>query len=219
VPKLIDSQALGILNSSLGLTGAGSGETELLDGTVDQSLDVNEIVRRGRTPAGSEGIFRVALKNIHGSGNVVSTAWSPYDVQTVGVIAPFPNPIPPSLDMWLLKASIQRTGGSGGLNIAALFVAQIQQGIGRDSVAAAFVSTAVLTVALWEGVATASTTFGVDADGNNPLVNIGMRIPRKGAIISPVVTFTSSSGAAADYECVLIVGLFPVALGQDACAF
>lgn len=216
MPKIIDSQALGIVNKSLGLTGRGAAETELLDGTVDQVLDVGPIARRGGTLAGTEGVFRVVLRNIHAGAGDVSTSWQPYSSAAVGTFAPFPTPMPDNLDVWLLGASVQIVSGAGSLEHAALRLTNVQLGVGIDSAAAAIASTSVMTLAYWNtSLGFLSPSFAA-TQSRLPYKALNIRIPRKGAVASPFVVFGSQSSGVNSIDAVLLVGVFPVALGQDA---
>ena len=213
--KIIDSQALGDLNKSLGLTGKGAGETELLDGTVEQVIDIGATARRGGTLAGTQGIFRCVMRNIHAAAGDVFSSWQPYAAADPGIIAPFPSPLPDTFDFWLLGASIERISGSGVLNGAVLRLTNVQQGFGIDSAAAAVVSTAVFHIAFWDSlVGTIDPPFGL-TEGGQPYVNINMRIPRKGAIASPFLSWGTDSDNTATYDLLLLCGVFPVGLGQD----
>jgi len=215
--KEIDSQALGPLNKILGLAGAGAPLTELVDGEVLQSIDVGPVVRRGGTLAGTEGVFRIVLRTVHTAGEVRAVSWQPYQPGTTGIIAPYPHPVPDGFDFWLLTAHTSRVSGSGNLTRAALRITNIQQGFGIDSNGAAVVSTEVLTIAFWDALlgGTLGNSFGVNNLDDNPMKHIGLRIPRKGAVASPFVTFSCESSATVTIDCMMVCALLPSALGQD----
>lgn len=203
------------MNKALGIAGSGDSQTELLDGTVDQVLDVGQIARRGGTLAGTEGIFRCILRNVHAGAGDIFSSWQPYLPGETGLIAPYPTPVPDDLDVWLLGASVESVSGGGSLVGAALRLTQIQQGFGIDDSAAAVVSNSVFTVAWW------NTHIGILAppfmatQSLQPFKPINLRIPRKGAIASPFLSFGSQSDGINTFDCVMMMGLFPVALGQD----
>lgn len=213
--KVLSSESLSPMNKTLGLGGAGDAQTELLDGTVDQVIAINEIARRGRTLAGTEGIFRIALRNIHAGAGDVSTSFQPYEAALAGVIAPFPSPIPAGLDFWLIGASIE-TDATNSFDSAVIRLTNVQQGFGIDSAGVAVVSVAVFTLTNWTGVSSAiAPPYGISSGTQLPYKKINMRIPRKGAIASPFIVCSTQALGAAEYDFVLMCGLFPSALGQD----
>ncbi len=212
--KKIDSQALGVLNKSLGLTGAGSPVTELTDGIVDQTVDVVPAVRRGLTLAGSGGIFTATLRNIHvGATSELSQAF-PYEVVPADVRAPYPTPMPAQFDIWLLSATLRQTAGgstlSGGLLI---LYPTAQMGWGEDSAGAPVVADALMPVAFWDTVrGTGTVSIGITGGGGVAYNAINTRLPR-----SPLLQlqFRTSSSANTTFHCDMVLGVFPVALGQD----
>lgn len=211
--KQIDSDALGIINKALGLEGAGSPITELADGVVDQVLSINEISRRGRTLAGNEGIFTGLLQNAHaGSGTLTSSVF-PYAV-AVGAIDPYPSPMPTQFDIWLLSVALRRVAGAAGLNDALVVINYTgrQQGFGVDAAAAAVVSLGSMAVAHFDAL----TTAGVHTAGIDPikglLIKTGIRLPRD---LGLSINFVSISAGVATFVLDLVLGVFPVSLGQD----
>ena len=211
--KKIDSQALGILNKSLGLTGAGSPLTELTDGVVDQVVSVNEIVRRGRTQAATGGLYTGVLRCDHTDAETISASIRPYNIPT-GAIAPWPVPVPPEFDIWLLGATCLRPSGGGGLT-ARLTLDWPIQGFGIDDSGAAVVVADPFTLAHWNAALAISGVFGMLAAGGGSGQSykpLKMRLPR-----SPLtqLTFASISTVTNITDCQLMLGIFPVALGQD----
>lgn len=209
--KKIDSDALDILTKALGLTGRGAPITELLDSTVDQTLDVVPIVRRGRTLAGTQGLFTGIIRNIHAAANSIETGINPYTFGATGLISPYPNPVPPQFDIWLLGAILTRVSGSG--TIRAILDAQYNtQGFGIDSAGAAVVATNTMVLAHWDAFVSEGIVFGVTAGGELAYMPINLRLPFTG---SPGLALRSTSSAAITIDCQILMGLFPVALGQD----
>ena len=213
--KKIDSQALGALNKALGIAGAGAGETELLDGVVDQVLDVSTIIRRGRTLAGTEGIFRVVLRNQHLDIQTLATSWQPYESATIGLVAPFPSPMPAGLDVWLLGATIARAAGAGDLDDCNLALTNVQLGFAQNDLGAAITPTTVYTLAFWNSLNTTGGTPFALTQTRLPYKTLNIRIPRKGAIASPFLVFESTSLSTIHVDCILLIGVFPSGLGQD----
>jgi len=210
--KKIDSDALGILTKALGLTGAGSPITELTDGVVDQALDVVPIIRRGRTQEPSSGIYTAIMQNIHAVADTETTQVDPYNVGT-GVIPPYPDPLPPQFDLWLLSATVRRQSGAATVQ-ASLHIqyGTRQQGWGVDDAGVAVVGSAPVPVGYWDALVSTQTTFALLNGANGPNQNIMRRIPRAPNL---TIEFTTVASAAATFNCELVLGVFPVSLGQD----
>ena len=206
--KKIDSDALGTLQKSLGLSGAGSPITELADGIVDQALDVVPVIRRGRTQAATEGLYVAELINVHAAADSRTATLVPFQPTTTA-IAPYPSPMDSRFDVWLLSASLQQTAGAGTLS-AALFMNSPAGVMGLSTTGAAGI--AGHTLAFWDATATENITFGLLNGANGPLAKLGFRLPRG---ITTQLVFASTSSEAATFACFLIMGVFPVALGQD----
>jgi len=216
VARRITSQSLGLVNKALGLAGtSGPGDTELMDGTVEQVLDVGPIVRRSRTPAGTGGIFRVTLRNLHSGATTVSNSWQPYESALTGLVAPYQSPMPDTFDVWLLGASLSIASGVGNISNSVLLLTNVQLGFAADSAAAAITPTTTFTLAFWNFIIeTGTQSFGVTQSAA-PYKPFSMRIPRKGAIASPFLVFESVSAGDVEADIMLLMGVFPVALGQD----
>lgn len=212
-PKKIDSDALGVLNKSLGLSGAGSPMTELTDGIVDQVLSINEVARRGRTQAATQGIYTGLFENVHSAADTERSSVNIYDIG-LGVIAPWPDPMPVQFDIWLLSATCSRLSGTGTVNASlGIIYGAAQQGWGRTDTGVGVVASPEHVVALWDSVIVVETfTFLRLEDVGGLSAQPGIRLPR-----SPdtVLTFASASSAISTYRCQLVLGVFPASLGQD----
>lgn len=212
--KAVDSDALGLINKALGLTGSGSAVTELTDGVVDQVLDVAPVVRRGRTQAGTGGLYSAVMRNSHAVADVQVTTANIYALTSgVGRFAPWPDPMPPQFDIWLLYASARITAG-GGTFLAQLGMdlALSQQGWGLDEAGDAVAQTGRIVFTNWEGSIVNSPRVTGVIRGGSTLANIGVRLPRSP---STRLVFTSTSDQLATFICDLVLGVFPVTLGQD----
>jgi len=212
--KKVDSDALGVLNQALGLTGAGSPITELTDGIVDQTLDVVPVVRRGRTQARTDGLYTAVFRNVHSGASSLSSEINPYEVTPAIAIAPYPTPMPRQFDIWLLSATLRRATGTGTL-AAALYIrySAIQQGWGIDDGNAAVALLSIVPFAFWSTVFnTGGTVIGTDGLGGQLNSVQGMRLPRDPNL---ALVFESMSSAASNFTCDLVLGVFPVSLGQD----
>jgi len=209
--KEVDSDALGVVSRALGLSGIGAPLTEFLDGSVHQTLDVTSLARRGRTQAGTGGIYRGVLTNIHSAANTVVSSINPYAVGTTAVIAPYPDPMPAGFDVWLLGAALRQTSGTGTL-AGVLSVSQPSaQGWGITSAGAAQVVNLETPVAFWDALSTVFIEFGI-LNELGVYKKLGMRLASHA---DTALIFRSTSSAAANFEVQVITGVFPVALGQD----
>lgn len=216
--KRLDSQALGDLNKALGLTGAGATITELTDGVVDQSLTINEIARRGRTQGGTEGLYTAVMRATHvGAGNVTVTV-DPYNVGD-SAFPPYPPIMPRGFDVWLLQASVREHSGGPSTIGATLSVdfSNDQQGWGEDNGGSRITSSQAHRLGLWDALVNVGTEFATLAGTEQPSIYPKLRIPRgsrPGASTNALV-FLSEASAAVNFDCQLLLGVFPSALGQD----
>jgi len=207
--KRVDSAALSEVDRALGITGQSSGITEFADKDLTQVYDVARSVRRGRTIAGGTGIFTAQLTHVHTGAGDLFVSVNPYDV-AVGAIAPYPTPMPRQFDIWLLGASVEQQSGSGTF-VGLLQASQPFQGFGVNDSGVAVVRNQALSLALWDSVVTVSDEVGLTEAGQ-PWVPIRMRLAR-----SPVteIIFRSTASAVATFHCQILLGVFPVGLGQD----
>ena len=214
--KKIDSDALNVLTKALGLTGRGAPVTELTDGLVEQTLDVVPVIRRGRTLAGSQGIFTAVFNNEHTDAETIANSIDPYKVPAAVAIAPYPAPaMPQQFDVWLLAAHMIRVSGSS--TIRAMLQYQYPptaQGWGVTDSGVAVVANPPVTLAYWDSAITiGTTTFGALALAEQALAQIHpIRLPR--AVDGPII-FTSVSTLTTVMQCQVVLGVFPIALGQD----
>ena len=221
MPKVVKGDALGVVNKSLGLAGTGAPITEFNDGQLDQVIDVAPLIRRGRTIAGSTGIFRMVFENAHAGSGSLNSGWIPYETGTVGAIPPFPSDIKRGDEVWLLWAGCRQTAGSGAVAIeAAIFFGAVQQGFGIDDAGAAVVSVTAPIIARWNDVDAVSGQLLLrDATTGLFVQKLGIRVPPKGDIAvaggEMTVTFDTTTDGVGTYELMLYVGVFPVGLGQD----
>jgi len=213
VVQKIDSAALAGMNDAIGIVGPGSQVTELMDGTVEQVIEVGQVVRRSLTPANTTGIFSGALTTIHaGAGDLLAFV-SPYDVDPANTFAPWPTPVPRNFDVWLIGASVRRMSGSGTFT-GRLDIGTNTAGFAEDNTGAP-ASFAALVVAVWDSIALlGGLNLGVSPDGH-VYQRINLRIPRE-SLGTDFIGFVSTASALSTYTCALQIGLFPSSLGQDA---
>lgn len=210
--KLIDSDALGELNRALGLTGAGSQVTELMDGVVDQVMAINDVARRGRTLGPTSGFFTPTMRNVHTAADTEVTTVDPYNVGATGAVAPYPAVMPLQFDVWLIGASVRQVSGSGTLN-ATLSISQgtRQAGWGLDDSGSQILVSQPIRLAYWNTLVSVQTGFATLQGSNGPHLNRLLRLNRFGCDL----IFTTVSSATATFDCQLILGVFPAGLGQD----
>jgi len=213
--KKIDSDALGELTRALGLTGSGSAITELMDGVVDQTLDVGPIVRRSRTQANTSGIYLGILQNVHTDAEQLTTAINPYNVGATAAIPPWPDPMPLQFDIWLLSVNARRVSGSGTiLGVLHLQMPSETQGFGIDDSGVAVTESPPLAIVSYDSLVALNTAFLVQ-EGGHPYVRPGIRIPRGTGVGNSSLEWTTTSSLTSTYQCLMMFGVFPITLGQD----
>ena len=211
--KSIDSQALELVNRALGLTGAGAPLTEFLDGFVDQTLDIGALVRRGRTLAKSTGVFFGLLRNIHGAADTQTSSFPPYTGGTGGIV-PYPSPMPLGFDIWVLAAFVRQLSGSGTFTGALMIDPNTTiLGWGVDQAGLAVNAIARMPLVFWDSLVTQTDEFALMEDGQ-PWAKIGIRLFRLNRNDVRLL-FSSTSSAIATFDCFIMMGVFPVGLGQD----
>lgn len=212
--KLIDSQALGLVTKALGLSGSGSQQTELADGVVDQALDMIPLIRRGNCLARTEGVFMFRIRNVHTDAESISTAFNPYILPATGLHAPFPSPIPSQFDLWLLHANVRQIAGGGTISatLGANFPAHMMAFSIHDGAGAVTPAVTSHMFAFWDALITEGVVFATLAGSEQPTAMLGIRLPRDRLT---QLVFSTTSSLTTQFDLHLMVGLFPVALGQD----
>jgi len=212
--KRFNTDALQEVDRSLGITGQkGAEETELQDGIVDQVLVTNDLIRRGRTLGISEGIFEGVIHHTHTEAETLVTPIAPYAVGTALAVPPYPALVPRGFDVWILKATVVQISGSGTFQ-GALFTNYDAAALGWsiNDLLAADPSSLHTVVVNWNGLDTDTFVYGT-LDGVVPSFR-PFRLLR-GTSPGSTITFSSTTSAAATFECQLLTGLFPTGLGQD----
>lgn len=216
----IDSGALVDITRSLGVSGRGESVSVLQDGEVFQVLSINQLARRGRTLAGSQGFFSPVMRHVHAAAGQIQSSVNPYNVG-VGTIAPWTSPISDDFDVWLIGATIRTHTGGLTFDSAALAL-DFQggnQGWGQDDSGVAVVSSAAKPVALWDSTfsVVGFQVMGLQENGA-PYAAIGIRIPRGPGGAATILTFATDTSGGPDtlsIDLQLFMGLFPTSLGQD----
>lgn len=213
--KQIDSSALGSVQRALGLTGAGAPDSVLHDGDVYQVLDVGPLARRGRTQLATGGIYAAVLQNVHGGATDEQSEINPYS-PGVNAVPPYPAEVGPQFDVWLLGATLTINSGAGGLTRAMLFLGlgATSIGWGVNSVPAPVAPAPQLGLCYWDALVVQGgvQTVGIQENGD-PFARFGLRLPRT---LDTKLLFGSTSAAAVTFDCQILLGVFPVGLGQDA---
>lgn len=216
--KRMNSEALVSANRALGLTGAGSLQTELHDGEVYQTVDANVFARRGLTPAGSEGIFAGVLRNIHAGAGTLTSILHPYDADaaTAGVaIPPYRAPMPPGFDLWLLTiAAVEASGTGTPTGQLRLDYGLPRLGFGIEDDDSAVLVTPDFPIIAYDSLATFGGKVIFIQESGSPHWSFGpMRIPRSAAAR---FLWGTTATDVATYDLLLTMGVFPTSLGQDA---
>ncbi len=211
--KFLTSDALTEVDRALGLSGPGTPQPTFADGELVQTLDVSALVRRGRTLAGTTGLFHCGMRNIHAAADSQS---STIDVYNTGVginVDPYPNPVPHEFDVWLIGCGLRRISGTGTVTASFGFDWASGLGFAINQAGAFFTPSGNIPLVFWDTVVTAINVIGQSDDGTvfRPL---GIRVPRTMGGATELI-FISTASAIATYDCNIIVGLFPVGLGQD----
>lgn len=212
----IDSGALRLINRILGIKGVGSAQTELIDGDVSQVIDIVPVVRRSKTLAGSTGWFYACMRNAHGAGaSDLETRVNPYTT-VAGRIPPWPpRPFPVGLDIWILGACLEGIAGTVGNMTDAILLINPGGGAqawGEDDGGTNIIDGDILIpLARWDDLASVGgTDVGITEDGR-VFAYIGQRLRPFDSVLS----FRSTASNAVTVQCNLLLGLFPVGLGQD----
>ena len=212
--KHLDAGSLDLLKDSLGEGRGGSLFTELDDGNLQLTFDTNAIARRSRAPGSRGGIFYGILRNVHTDAETLQTTVNPFTVKT-GAIAPYPSLADEDFDsslfdMWVLQAAVRQISGSGDMT-AALFATYPSrtQGWGVDDSGVAVVNALQMGLAFWDNIVTQSAVIGLQGAAF-PLASPQFRLPAESTL-----AFSSTSTLTSSYDCQVLLGIFPIALGQD----
>lgn len=213
--RLLKSSALSILNKAIGLAGGSgiSGETKLDDENLSQILNTNEIIRRSRSLAGSGGISFGSLQVASGAGATTETAT--LDPYNAGVTAtpPWPAPVPDLFDVWMIGASVFFVSGTAAnFNDGLLFTTYGagSQGLSVDEAGLTIGGVSgSIPLGNWINIEVGSFDAG-ERDGGGMFLSLDRRLRR-----GETINFRVDASNAVVCQCNVILGLFPVALGQD----
>ncbi len=210
----------GILGPIQQLIGSPAlGGVVLDDDSVTQTLPVvPDIARRGAAQGSTGGWFLGILENVHSAGDNEDSNINPYEAGLNAAGSAWPPTVPPGFDVWVLGVSGHRSVGTGGLTMAMMGYNAANNGPafgwGKDDAGAA-VAPVTPTIFLARFDALEEGAAGLVQD---PMITeqgltfqpIRMRLPRAGTL-----SFFTTSAAAAEFQAMFLMGLFPAALGQD----
>jgi len=189
--------------------------TVLDDDSVSLTMPiVPHIARRSLVGKPNGGWFEGVLENVHSGADDEQSSINPY-AAGLDAVPPYPMAINDNFDIWLIAVMGRRSSGAGGLTGAIMTIdpPTHSQGWGRDDVGAPVVGSPPMRVAFFDGVE--ETVAGITP---SPMITeqglllqpINLRIPH-----DALLTFHSTSAAAAEFQAIFLVGLFPAGLGQD----
>lgn len=215
----IINAALGPIQTLIGGSQGGAAFTELDDQGVTQTLPiVPDIARRGLSQGSTGGWFLGILENVHALGDGEQSSIDPYNPGDDSAGGAYPASVPPQLEVWLCGISGFRSVGNGGLTMAMMGYNPSNNGPafgwGRDDQGASVAPVTPNTIfARFDDLSTEVTQITqppMITERGDTFVRVNMRLPRAG-----VLNFFSESAAAAEFQAVFLLGLFPIALGQD----
>ena len=177
---------------------------------------VPDIARRSLSSLPTGGWFQGILENVHSAADDEFSSIDPY-AAGVDAVAPYPASISDDFDVWLAGVGGARSSGAGGLTGALLGINPVnhQQGWGRDDAGAPVTGSPMFRIAFFDGLETAavSSQDPFKTPQGEVWVPVGLRIAR-----GATLTFQSTSAAAAEFQAIFLIGLFPAGLGQDVVA-
>ena len=212
---IITSGLLKILQQLIGAPAAAWGPVVLDDDSVAQTLPIiPEIARRGLAPGTIGGWGFSVMENVHAGAGFEFSTIDPYQ-PGVAAVGGYPEAVQEGFDVWLLGATGLRSSGAGGLTVAsvALNLVGTQQMWGVDDADAQVVADPLMVLGRFDGLETTlsgGSVYMIDESGN-PYISMNLRIPRSGVALQ----FHTEAAAAAEFQLVLLMGLFPASLGQD----
>lgn len=213
--KLIQSDALVLVNRLLGLAGGLMQEpTNLDESTLSQVIDIGAILRRARCGGALTGWFHGVMQNVHAVADDQDSSVLPYDA---GAAIPgqsaYPSPVPRHLDLHLIAATVERTAGAGALTGGGLLMTspQVDQAFGVNQAGALVETDLPVPLVRWTALETGAAALAIGISGDGSVYHrINLRLPR-----DVTLHFFTTAAAAATFRCGLVLGLFPEGLGQD----
>ena len=208
----IDTDALAAVLPSLGIGNPGTAtrSADFDDEVLQQTLDVNPLVRRARAIVPSEGIFLGNMLNQHAIAGQKVCDLDPYTPAAGIAQSPYPSPLPSGFDVWII-------GVGGFASTDSVLVASLQLVYGASETAFTVPGPTPLgcspIYALWndsvsKGAGTRALTTTTDV--SKVFQGAPLRL-RKGVI----VRWRSEASAACDISANIVFAVLPSGLGQD----
>lgn len=213
----ITNSLLKIVQDLIGGSG-GSGITTLDDESVAQVLPiVPEIARRSLTIGNVGGIFTAVLENVHSGADFEQSSVTVYSPTAAARIPPYPRVVGKNFDIWLLGCSLVRSVGTGGLTAGRCgWNPSVEtQGLGIDDAGASVIATPIIGLAMFTSInADLSGVEGLGVtDQGLAYQPINLRLSKRATLV-----FSSEAAAAAEFQLICVMGLFPAGMGQDVVA-
>ncbi len=210
--KEFDSAGLRELHRVLQMSKGPPQFVDYQDELVQQSVGLNPFLRRALSPGIGGGIFTATILNTHVGSDTITTTVDPNAPGTTFVGDAYPDPVPETLDCWLLAAHAEAVTGTGdfGGGFLAMLTDALGMGWRNEANAIAVISLVeIYTLELVVGNRTMLTGGGSD---DFTQLDVHRRITRN----TDVRFETVKTGAgAATYKAHLWFGLFPAGMGQD----
>jgi len=211
---VIKNAILSPIQGLVGSPGVGT-PTVLDDDSISMTLPIlPDIARRSLAIGIGQGWFQGLLENVHGAADDEVSTIDPYNPGD-DRIAPYPAVVEPGSDVWILGVSGIRSSGAGGLTGGTMgfSVPDTVQGWGRDDQGVLVAETPRFIFAQFDNISTLSAGLSqppMQTEQGLIYQPVGVRVPRGG-----IISFHSTSAAAAEFQAIFLIGLFPSALGQD----
>jgi len=210
--SIIKNAILKPIQRLIGIAPASS-PTVVDTGNVSLTMPIlPDMARRSLASQPTGGWFQGVLENVHSAGDAEISSINPYEA-AADAVAPYPIAIDDLLfDLWIVAVGGIRSSGSGGLTsgVVSITPSAHTQGWGRDDVGAPVVASPRMTIASFDAINSDGALDFFITEQGLPFQPLNLRIPR-----NSLLTFHSTSAAAAEYQAWVLLGLFPAGLGQD----
>ncbi len=219
--KDLDTDALVVVQRQLGYPGVGSPHTVFKDGELVQTFDTTGAIRRSRSDIAGGGTFFAIMRNDHAGADEETSTIDPL---LPGALATetFPAQVDTSrFDLWILGCSFNRFSGTGTNPNAFLeidmSVTDRLRAFGVDDMGASAGFGGTLTLAFINDLqVVGSVARCINTLSGQTWFPIGLRMPAQGSILR--FHSIEADAAATVYDCIILLGLFPVGMGQDLSA-
>lgn len=195
-PGLKDTQKI------LGLSSKPGFRTDFDSDVVQQVLDVQRIIRRGRAHAQSTGIWHWQSQLSHAVADTQTLVVDPYNFGSA--FNGYPVPVPEGYDVWLI-GPVTLVLNALALNMGTMVIA--------SAIAGHLAATTSIPVGIWDNDVSLGGGAGIfGVSNNNPILFPSATRLHRGATLD----FTTISSAAMIAQFRYRLGVFAAGLGQDA---